>query len=200
VKIFAGGSAPQANQSETAVVDLWNHVTGEWTRAELSQPRKKPEAVSVGGKIIIAGGEVAKPPRSTQLSSAAAATAAGAAASLKGYTAVVDIFDSATGLWSTAEMLQARQYFGATAATDELAVFAGGFFNDVVGTLPPVPAPLSGHTILCPHRQLLFISACNRDPLLLPEHAFVLFSQRQSPPASPLPPPRCILFWLSRCL
>jgi len=37
--LFAGGSAPQVNQSETAEVDIWNHVTGAWTTGKLSQPR-----------------------------------------------------------------------------------------------------------------------------------------------------------------
>ena len=40
--LFAGGSAPQVNQSETDEVDIWNHETGEWTTAKLSQPRKNP--------------------------------------------------------------------------------------------------------------------------------------------------------------
>ena len=32
--------------------------------------------------------------------------------------------------WSTSRLSQARQYFGAAPATPEIAVFAGGFFND----------------------------------------------------------------------
>jgi len=123
VTIFAGGSAPQANQSETATVEIWNHVTNQWTHANLSQPRKKPEAVAVGTKIVIAGGEIAKPPHGA----------------LEGYSATVDVYDSETGEWTTDKLLSARQYFGAAHASgkavgagpDGVAVFAGGFYNDI---------------------------------------------------------------------
>lgn len=95
--IFAGGSAPGINQSETAEVDVWHHPTNVWTKAKLSQPRKKPEAVCAGGKIVVAGGEIAKappppPPRR-----------------LRDYTATVDIFDTDSGEWSTSQLGQARQ-------------------------------------------------------------------------------------------
>jgi hypothetical protein len=119
--LFAGGSAPQVNQSETDSVELMNHVTGEWTRARLSQPRKKPEAVGVGGRIVIAGGEIAKPH----------------GAGLGDYSAVMDIFDAATLQWSNDSLAGARQYFGAAHAAGAavgaagVAVFAGGFFNDI---------------------------------------------------------------------
>lgn len=109
--IFAGGSAPQVNQSETAEVDIWNHRTGKWSTAQLSVPRKKPMAVPAGTKIIVAGGEIAKPGEND-------------------YSSTVDIFDTTDESWSTAELSQARQYFGACAATPNLAVFGGGFYND----------------------------------------------------------------------
>ena len=54
--IFAGGSAPQVNQSETDEVDIWNHRTGAWTQGKLSQKRKKPEAVTAGGMFLTAVG------------------------------------------------------------------------------------------------------------------------------------------------
>ena len=132
--VFAGGSAPQANQSETASVELLNHVTGEWSFLPegLSQPRKKPEAVTVGSKIVFAGGEVAKtvaqgryvPTPSLPLGS---------------YTATLDVLDTADGSWSNASLIGARQYFGAAHASgkavgagpDGVAVFAGGFAYDV---------------------------------------------------------------------
>jgi len=123
VTIFAGGSAPQANQSETASVEIWNHVTNQWSNGTLSQPRKKPEAVAVGTKIVIAGGEIAKPPNH----------------GLGGYTATVDVYDTVTGKWSTDTLISARQYFGAAHASgkavgagpDGVAVFAGGFYNRI---------------------------------------------------------------------
>lgn len=114
--VFAGGSAPQANQSETAEVDVWDHDTGVWSRAALSQPRKKPEAVAAGRWIVIAGGEVAK----SQLQGPA----------VGGYSDVVDVFDTQTGVWTTTRLpWPPRQYFGAAAAGGR-AVFAGGFYND----------------------------------------------------------------------
>jgi hypothetical protein len=126
--IFAGGSAPQVNQSETLSVEIWNHITGEWTHGALSQPRKKPEAVAVGSRIVIAGGEIAKPKPPGSLGD-----------DIGGYSATMDIFDTVTGEWSTAALDGARQYFGAAHASGKavgaspagMAVFAGGFFNDV---------------------------------------------------------------------
>lgn len=123
--IFAGGSAPQVNQSETDEVDIWNHRTGAWTQGKLSQKRKKPEAVTAGGKIVIAGGEIAKPVppmlgEPDELRS-----------SIQGYSDVIDIFDPNTGTFSTTHMpFPPRQYFGAASAGDH-AVFAGGFYNDI---------------------------------------------------------------------
>ena len=108
ITVFAGGSAPQVHQSETAVVDIWDHTTDTWSIAKLSQARKKPNAVAAGTKIIIAGGEIAKKPPPGMLG---------------GYTDVVDIFDTETGVWSTAKLSMPRQYFGAARATPELAVF-----------------------------------------------------------------------------
>ena len=108
--LFAGGSAPQANQSETAIVDIWDHSTDSWSTTRLSQPRKKPVAVVAGHKVLIAGGEIHKPPRG-----------------LGGYSAVVDIFDSKTRTWTQARLSMPRQYFGGASATADIALFAGGF-------------------------------------------------------------------------
>jgi hypothetical protein len=138
--IFAGGSAPQVNQSETAVVDIWNHKTNKWTVSKLSQPRKKPHAIAAGNKIIVAGGELAKP----------------SGLQVGGYSSTVDIFDITTETWTVATLSQPRQYFGmsvpsaaasrvlicdacvclsshaftgAASATPTMAVFGGGFAN-----------------------------------------------------------------------
>jgi hypothetical protein len=105
---------------------VWHHPTDVWTKAKLSQPRKKPEAVCAGGKIVIAGGEIAKPPApppSSSSSSAASAAAAAASPSpwrhsahlvghrvgSRDYSDVVDVFDTATATWSTSRLGQARQ-------------------------------------------------------------------------------------------
>ena len=118
ITLFAGGSAPQVNQSETDSVEIYNHITKLWTTATLSLPRKKPEAVTVGSKIVIAGGETGRTPD---------------------YTDVIDIFDTDTNTWTTSRLNGARQYFGAAHASGAhigssdagVAVFAGGFFNDL---------------------------------------------------------------------
>ena len=39
----------------------------------------------------------------------------------------MDIFDTTLGTWSVARLLQVRQYFGATWALPNQAIFAGGF-------------------------------------------------------------------------
>jgi hypothetical protein len=87
------------NQSETAVVDIWNHKTNKWTVSKLSQPRKKPHAIAAGNKIIVAGGELAKP--SPQ-----------GGVQVQGYSSTVDIFDITTEEWTVSKLSQPRQYFG----------------------------------------------------------------------------------------
>ena len=132
--VFAGGSAPQANQSETASVEIWNHHTGEWTHHTLSQPRKKPEAVGVGQYVVIAGGEIAKP-KPPPLSPSPKASSP----PLAGYTATVDVFNTANGQWFTDQLISPRQYFGAAhvsgkavgAGPGGVAIFGGGFLNGV---------------------------------------------------------------------
>ena len=113
--IFAGGSAPDVNQSETDEVDVWHHPTDVFTKAKLSQPRKKPEAVCAGGKIVIAGGEIAKPPAPPpSLSSSLSPRRhsvhpVGHRVGSRDYSDVVDVFDTATAAWSTSRLGQARQ-------------------------------------------------------------------------------------------
>eukprot|EP00937_MAST-01D_sp_MAST-1D-sp2_P007493 g7493.t1 len=154
ITVFAGGSAPQANQSETASVEVLNHVTGEWALLArgLSVPRKKPEAVAVGDSIVIAGGEVAKSvvqgrfrPRGPRSGPGTARpTPAAGGLPLGSYTASVDVLDAASMTWSNASRLASpRQYFGAArvagsavtaavgAGAEGAAIFAGGFWDDV---------------------------------------------------------------------
>jgi len=116
--LFAGGSAPQVNQSETDVVDIWDHSTDKWTVAHLSQKRKKPVAVGVEGKLIIAGGEVGHHPPAAN-----------------GYSSTVDIFDTTTRQWTVGTLAAERQYFGGAMATPNLALFGGGFANYDSGLL-----------------------------------------------------------------
>ena len=99
-------------------IDIWDHATDTWSTAALSQRRKKPEAVAAGTKIVIAGGEIAKNSRWRRRRRRL------------DYTSVVDIFDVVTREWTTAKLSLARQYFGA-AGIGDLAIFAGGFYDDV---------------------------------------------------------------------
>ena len=91
-------------------------MTREFSFSKLSVPRKKPEAVTAGSKILISGGELKKLDASDMLG---------------GYSSTVDILDVSNMKWTTANLSIARQYFGAASATPNLAVFAGGFYNDI---------------------------------------------------------------------
>jgi hypothetical protein len=120
--LFAGGSDPH----ETASVEIFNHVLSQWSYANLSVARKKPEAVTVGDFVVIVGGEI---PKASQTGGATSRPELG------GYSATMDIFNSATNAWTTGKLISARQYFGAARAGCEsdkngVAVFAGGFYND----------------------------------------------------------------------
>ncbi|MCP3919045.1 MAG: hypothetical protein GY711_26165 [bacterium] len=74
----------------------------QWSTDELSQPRKRLAATSVGSEAIFAGG-----------------TAFGT------YSDVVDIFDAATGTWRTDTLSQARGDLAGT-SVGQYAIFAGG--------------------------------------------------------------------------
>ena len=45
-----------------------------------------------------------------------------------GYSNVVDLYDSGTGRWSTAQLSQARRFLSAT-SVGAVAIFAGGVFG-----------------------------------------------------------------------
>ncbi len=45
-----------------------------------------------------------------------------------GFSNVVDLYDSGTGRWSTAQLSQARTQFSAT-SVGTVAIFAGGFIS-----------------------------------------------------------------------
>ena len=137
VTLFAGGSAPQANQSETASVEMWDHADDSWSVLPqvLSQPRKKPEAVAVGERIVISGGEIAKAVALGRF------TPGPPPPPLGSYTGTMDVFEAKTRTWESlnASLPTPMQYFGAArasgratpGATDGVAVFAGGFYNDI---------------------------------------------------------------------
>jgi hypothetical protein len=76
----------------------------QWTQEFLSQARTAPCAVSVGGKLIVAGGDLGFPMP----------------------TGVVDIYDEATDTW-TQEALPTPRASVAAAAVGDYALFAGGY-------------------------------------------------------------------------
>ena len=107
--IFAGG---MRSGRESAMVDIYDDATGTWSTARLSQARSNLGATSVGTLAFFAGGSSAL---LSQLSDTPIAAT----------PALVDIYNDATGTWSTAALNQ----IGAIAATtigESKALFVGG--------------------------------------------------------------------------
>src|SRR5207237_9654119 len=89
------GRRPGPNRSQvvadvSAVVDIYDSATGQWSTAALSDARWQLRVATVGSKVLFAGGTT-----DGTFNEAAA-------------TATVDIYDAATGEWSTAALSQAR--------------------------------------------------------------------------------------------
>jgi hypothetical protein len=78
-------------------------AAAQWSTQALSQARLGPVAVSVGDLALFAGGEVAGTP-----------------------SAVVDVYDDASGMWSTAKPLSVARTALAATRVGHLALFAGG--------------------------------------------------------------------------
>ena len=89
---FAGGIS---DTDVTDRVDIYNFTTNTWSIDSLSQARTYASAVTVGTKVIIAGGNT----------------------SLYHPTNRVDIYDASTGTWSQAELSSPRS------ALTQLAAF-----------------------------------------------------------------------------
>jgi kelch-like protein 20 len=105
---FAGGYDVHGNPTE--VVDVYNGRNGRWSTTTLPRPAFFDRAISVGSLAIFAGGLVP------------------GADGNHVATDVVDIFDAATGAWSTAKLSLARFSFAAAAAGDKV-LFAGGSYD-----------------------------------------------------------------------
>lgn len=106
--IFAGGMdyvAGGTNAFKTLNrVDIYNFSTKTWSIASLSQARAYASAVTVGNKVIIAGGVT----------------------SLNNPTNRVDIYDASTGEWTTATLSVARAGLENAAVVAGKAYFVGG--------------------------------------------------------------------------
>ncbi|QDU66173.1 Kelch repeat-containing protein [Engelhardtia mirabilis] len=106
--LFAGG---RAEDGVTTLVDVYDSSVGPpsdaaaWSTTDLSSARQGIAAVSVDGVALFAGGRVPG----------------------VGFSATVDIYDGATGTWSTQSLSQARSLgLHAAARVGHRAYFAGG--------------------------------------------------------------------------
>lgn len=110
--LFAGG---RQILNYSARVDIFNVNTGAASTYTLSQARTNMAVAVVGTKVIFAGGETGNISNGVYTSSNK-----------------VDIFDNATGLWSTALLSVKREQI-AVAVVGTKALFAGGLNNSGIG-------------------------------------------------------------------
>jgi len=96
--------------------DLYNSASGTWSTAQLSVARFDPFATSAGNVAIFAGGWVYSQHTATVPFNA------------------VDLYNSASGTWSTAQLSVARWFLAAT-SIGSVAIFAGGFAGNCSLTL-----------------------------------------------------------------
>jgi hypothetical protein len=102
--IFAGGL--RQGGEVTNRVDIYNFTSGTWSIATLSQARSHAVAITVGNKVVIAGGMTSY---------------------LASSSDVVDIFDAETNTWDTSHLSVARMAWDHGAATiNGKAYIAGG--------------------------------------------------------------------------
>ena len=97
--IFAGGVT---GDGPTDVVDVYDATTGSWSTAHLSEARRGIAVATVGSMALFAGGSNRTGNQAVQ------------------HTAVVDLYDGATGTWTTAKLSEARSLFAATAGSQAL--------------------------------------------------------------------------------
>ncbi len=105
---FAGAGSGNPDN----IVDVYDGETDSWSVAHLSKPRSSIAAAAVNGHVVFAGGRQ----RSIDPKS-------GVRSNVKSRT--VDLFDAATGGWSTARLSQARSAI-TVATVGTKAIFAGG--------------------------------------------------------------------------
>ena len=125
-------------------MDVYNSTTGVWSTARLSVARDRIAATSVRNVALFAGGYVQGGLMYLWWGLQLAATAevlcffplpAPACFSTQfiadNYASLdaVDVFNSATGVWSTAQLSMRRRALGAT-SVGNVALFAGGGVSD----------------------------------------------------------------------
>jgi hypothetical protein len=121
---FAGGVSHDFLTSflESAVVDIYDNSTRQWSTADLSKPRIVGGAATVGDKVVFGAGA---------------------------HDATVDIYDAGSGLWSAAAFSQARGDY-ATASVGTKAIFAGGDATATVDIYDAVTGDWSTTTLSQP--------------------------------------------------
>lgn len=113
--LFAGGWPLNATSPASSRVDIFNVVTGQWSIAQLSEGRVSPGSAALGNKIFFAGGGITKPNTAGNYEYSNSSTST---------SATVDIYDVATGSWTTSQLSSRHAPTGAAAGSR--VVFAGG--------------------------------------------------------------------------
>ena len=142
MRATAGGAASN-------VVDVYNGATGAWSTAQLSVARWNLAAASVGNVALFAGGQTSSALLSRgglecvygcvrvlclrvlrYCGSACPSTASSLmrTAADSAFSNAVDVYNGATGAWSTAQLSVARPLLAAV-SVGNVALFAGGGTN-----------------------------------------------------------------------
>jgi len=104
---LAGGSGPSDYRPSYDRVDIYNVQTGQWRTASLSEPKVGLSAATVGNRAYFGGGSVVVTGQPDRV------------------TAVMDVYDAATGAWSTMTMPRARYGYSMLAAGQKLLIVGG---------------------------------------------------------------------------
>jgi len=109
--LIAGGGSGLA--ARTDIVDIYDTASREWTTETLSVPRQAISAAAVGDVALFAGGDkyYYNPPANPDYGAV--------------YSDAVDLYDSASGTWTTAVLSEPRAHM-ASVTVGELALFGGG--------------------------------------------------------------------------
>ncbi|MFZ1686737.1 MAG: T9SS type A sorting domain-containing protein [Flavobacteriales bacterium] len=116
--MFAGGTQAGINHSD--VVDIYDMITQQWSTATLSVARCGVQAAVTGSYALFAGGGDDSMPDWSFLNA---------------YDAV-DIYNAATGTWSTATMSAARINFAAAGSANKVFLFGG--VDETISNFPTV--------------------------------------------------------------
>ena len=114
VALFAAGvtnSGRSPSFTYSNVVDVYDAATGRWSAGALSVARQWPVPAAVGTQVLLAGGWQSGPSRQWDH-----------------LFDTVDLFDTATGRWSTATLSEARYRMRAV-TVGPYVLFAGGEFS-----------------------------------------------------------------------